>query len=86
MQRDQHLHLVWSGQALVASSLLTLEEAVQQIRAAFLLPSKELKCVAHPRHQIQMYQNQVFPHTMLLLRRLYKLRDPLSISWDHNPT
>lgn len=44
MERDQHQHLVWAGQSLVAASLNVLEEAVQQIRTAFLLPSKELKC------------------------------------------
>lgn len=43
MERNEHQSLVWSGHALVANSLSTLEEAVQQIRTAFLLPSKDLK-------------------------------------------
>ena len=45
LERVARQHLLWSGQALVASSLGVMEEAVQQIRTAFLMPSKELKCV-----------------------------------------
>ena len=48
LERVAQQHLLWSGQALVAGSLAVMEEAVQQIRTAFLMPSKELKC-APPR-------------------------------------
>lgn len=54
MERDQHRHLVWSGQALVASSLLALEEAVQQIRTAFLLPSRELKTLGTLKNRMSV--------------------------------
>ena len=40
----QQAHLAWSGQALIANSLGLVDEAVDSIRAAFLLPQKELKC------------------------------------------
>ena len=35
--------LAWSGETSVAQSVKQLEDAVVQIRAAFLLPQKELK-------------------------------------------
>jgi hypothetical protein len=43
MQQSAHQQNVWAGQQMVADSLVVLEDAVQQIRAAFLMPSKELK-------------------------------------------
>lgn len=46
VEAEQRRHLAWSGRELVGSSLGLMEEAVDQIRAAFLLPKKELKCVS----------------------------------------
>lgn len=43
MQQSAHQQNVWAGQQMVADSLVVLEDAVQQIRAAFLMPSKELR-------------------------------------------
>ncbi|CAL8470663.1 g10205 [Coccomyxa elongata] len=43
VEAEQRRHLAWSGRELVGSSLGLMEEAVDQIRAAFLLPKKELK-------------------------------------------
>ena len=48
LERVARQHLLWSGQALVAGSLASMEEAVQQIRTAFLMPSKELRCAPTP--------------------------------------
>ena len=36
-------HLAWTGQAMVGNSLTVMQEAVETIRAAFLLPQKDLK-------------------------------------------
>ena len=36
-------HLAWSGQAMVTNSLNVMHEAVETIRAAFLLPQKDLR-------------------------------------------
>ena len=44
LERETQQHLLWSGQALVASSITCMEDAVHQIRTVFLMPSKELKC------------------------------------------
>lgn len=44
VEAEQLRHLAWSGHALVGNSLGLMEEAVDHIRAAFLLPQKELKC------------------------------------------
>jgi hypothetical protein len=44
VEAEKRRHLAWCGTALIGSSLGTLAEAVDQIRAAFLLPEKELKC------------------------------------------
>lgn len=44
VEAEKHRHLAWCGTALIGSSLGTLAEAVDQIRAAFLLPDKQLKC------------------------------------------
>ncbi|KAK9904052.1 hypothetical protein WJX75_003480 [Coccomyxa subellipsoidea] len=43
VEAEKRRHLAWCGTALIGSSLGTLAEAVDQIRAAFLLPEKELK-------------------------------------------
>ena len=40
----QQAHLAWSGQALIANSLGLVDEALDGIRAACLLPQRELKC------------------------------------------
>ena len=53
----QRAHLAWSGQALVANSLVLMDEAADQIRAAFLLPQKELRRARPAPSQPQSYPN-----------------------------
>ena len=43
MEQSQHQQNVWTGHQMVASSLQQLEDTIQLVRTAFLLPSKELK-------------------------------------------
>lgn len=45
LEGQRRAHLAWSGQAMVSNSLNVMQEAVETIRAAFLLPQKDLKCV-----------------------------------------
>ena len=44
LEGQRREHLAWSGQAMVSNSLNVMQEAVETIRAAFLLPQKDLKC------------------------------------------
>ena len=44
LEGQRRAHLAWSGQAMVSNSLNVMQEAVETIRAAFLLPQKDLKC------------------------------------------
>ena len=44
LEGQRRAHLAWSGQAMVNNSLNVMQEAVETIRAAFLLPQKDLKC------------------------------------------
>jgi hypothetical protein len=44
LQVQHKQFLAWSGQAMVANSVSVMEEAVEQIRTAFLLPQKDLRC------------------------------------------
>jgi hypothetical protein len=43
LQKQQQQWLAWSGQAMVSNSLNIMENAVEDIRTAFLLPQKELR-------------------------------------------
>ena len=43
LEGHSRAHLAWSGQAMVSNSLNVMQEAVETIRAAFLLPQKDLK-------------------------------------------
>ncbi len=43
LEGQRRAHLAWSGQAMVSNSLNVMQEAVETIRAAFLLPQKDLK-------------------------------------------
>jgi len=43
LEGQRRAHLAWSGQAMVSNSLNVMQEAVETIRAAFLLPRKDLK-------------------------------------------
>lgn len=43
LERQRRAHLAWAGKAMVASSLGLMQEAVETIRAVFLLPQKDLK-------------------------------------------
>lgn len=43
LQKQQKQWLAWSGQAMISNSLKIMEDAVEVIRAEFLLPQKELK-------------------------------------------
>lgn len=45
LEGQRRAHLAWSGQAMVSNSLNVMQEAVETIRAAFLLPQKDLKYV-----------------------------------------
>lgn len=47
LEGQRRAHLAWSGQAMVSNSLNVMQEAVETIRAAFLLPQKDLKCACH---------------------------------------
>ncbi|KAL3161494.1 hypothetical protein ABBQ32_010369 [Trebouxia sp. C0010 RCD-2024] len=42
LEGQRRAHLAWSGQAMVSNSLNVMQEAVETIRAAFLLPQKDL--------------------------------------------
>jgi hypothetical protein len=41
--KEQQRYLAWSGRGLIANSVTMAMDGVDQIRAAFLLPQKELK-------------------------------------------
>lgn len=43
LEGQRRAHLAWSGQAMVSNSLNVMQEAVETIRAAFLLPQKDLR-------------------------------------------
>lgn len=43
LQEQQQQWLAWSGKEMVSNSLSIMEDAVEDIRASFLLPQKELK-------------------------------------------
>ncbi|KAK9830355.1 hypothetical protein WJX72_011239 [[Myrmecia] bisecta] len=46
VEAARHAHLAWSGRALVANSMVLMQEGIETIRAAFLLPQKDLKQVS----------------------------------------
>lgn len=57
-ERARQAALAWSGQALVSNSMAgagALQDAIEALRAAFLLPQKELKCAPAPTRQPGMF-------------------------------
>ncbi len=50
LERQRQAHLAWAGKSMVASSLGLMQEAVETIRAVFLLPQKDLKYACSSVH------------------------------------
>ena len=55
LERQRQAHLAWAGKSMVASSLGLMQEAVETIRAVFLLPQKDLKCVPLPTFSLPLF-------------------------------
>ena len=93
-ERARAAHLAWSGAALAANSVTLVDEALLQIRAAFLLPRRDLKCalreeavvhgVQHPSLSCSLAGSILFQPELL---KRFMGRDCIVYTYaqDHSP-